>query len=199
MNWKDLSIKDYNRIQELLHGITDEVDMSQRQEQILIEVGGYTKEQLQNMPLMQFVKLFDKEFGFLSDQIPERKPVKIFRAGWGIYRIDYDITKLSKGQYDEVVQFASVDGMKNMHLYLSSVSKPVWWWPFGKKNHADRAAQIEKAPFLTGYYISVFFYLLYRDLLQSILTSLEGQTVTKERRETLMSLLPTLDSFSTIS
>ena len=199
MNWNDLSIKDYNRIQELLSGITDEVTMSERQEQILIQIGGYSQKELHTMPIMEFVRLFDKEFGFLSTEIPKQKPVKIYRAGWGIYKINYDITKLSKGQYDEVVQFSSVSGMKNMHLYLASVSTPVWWWPFGKKDHAGKAKDIEGSKFLVGYYISVFFYLLYRNLLQDILTSLEGQTLTKERREMLMNLLPTSDSFSTIS
>jgi hypothetical protein len=199
MKWSDLSIKDYNRIQELLSDIPDEVTMSERQEQILIEIGGYTKDELLQMPVLEFVHLFDKEFGFLSNEIPKRKPVKLFRAGWGIYKINYDITSLTKGQYDEVVQFSSVSGMKNMHLYLASVSKPVWWWPFGKKDHAAKAKAIEGSKFLVGYYISVFFYLLYRDLLTDILTSLEGETVTRERREMLMSLLPTLDSFSTTS
>lgn len=199
MTWEELSIKDYNRIQELLSGVVDEVTMSEHQERILVEVTDYTHDELQKMPVIEFVYLFDREFGFLSREIPVKKPVKIFRAGSGIYKINYDITKLTKGQYDEVVQFSSVDGMKNMHLYLASVTKPVWWWPFGKKDHAERAKDIENASFLVGYYVSVFFYQLYRNLLESILTSLEGKTVTKEQRQRLMNLLPTSDFFSTTS
>jgi hypothetical protein len=184
MNWNTLTIGDYQRILELLDGVADEVSTSEAEEQILVEIAGYDHEELQKMPIGEFTALFDKEFGFLSTEMPPEKPTKIITAGNKIYRIEYDVTKITKGQYDEVVAFSKDGVNKTLHQFMASITKPVWWW-FGSKDHEDRSRDMKKAKFITAYYASVFFWKVYKSLLEDLKTSLVSkmETMTEKQRE----------------
>lgn len=186
MNWHTLTIGDYQRILELLDGVADEVGTSEAEEQILVEIAGYDHEELQKMPMSDFTRLFEKEFGFLSTDMPPVKPTKIITAGSSIYRIEYDVTKITKGQYDEVVAFSKQGINMTLHQFMASITKPVWWW-FGKKDHEDRSRELKKAKFIHAYYASVFFWKVYKSLLGDLQTSLASkvENMTEMQREAL--------------
>jgi hypothetical protein len=193
MNWDTLTIGEYQRILELLDGVTDEVSSSEAEELILVEIGGYTHEKLQEMPIWEFNKLFEKEFGFLSEGVPPTKPVKVLVAGNHIYHIQYDATKITKGQYDEVVAFSKNGVNATLHQFMASITKPVWWW-WGYKDHEDRSKDMKKVKFIHAYYASVFFWKVYKELLQVLQTSLASkiQEMTEEQKLSLSTQLTSL-------
>jgi hypothetical protein len=186
MNWNTITIGEYQRILELLDGVADEVSTSEAEEQILVEIAGYDHEELQKLPMSEFTRLFEKEFGFLSTDIPPVKPVKMVTAGHRMYRIEYDVTKITKGQYDEVVAFSKQGVNKTLHQFMASITKPVWWW-FGHKDHEDRSRDMKNAKFIHAYYASVFFWKVYKTLLGDLQTSLASKVekMTETQREAL--------------
>lgn len=198
MTWNDLTIGQYQRILGLLDGVVTEDATLDAEEQLLVEIAGYDHEELQKMSLSDFSRLFDKEFGFLSSEMPPEKPVKVVWCGHRAYNINFDVTKITKGEYDEVVAFSKNGVNHTLHQFMASITKPVWFWP-GYKDHAKRSEDMKNTKFLHAYYASVFFWAVYKNLLKDIQTSLGSKLTNLTEKENqalathLTSLFPTGD------
>jgi hypothetical protein len=58
------------------------------------------------------------------------------------YRFNYDISKVTLGQYIEVQHFAGQGQIENLHLIAASICKK------GKEDHVTRSEAVHKLPFL---------------------------------------------------
>jgi hypothetical protein len=193
MRWEDLTIGQYQRILEITDGVAGvEADLD-AEEQMLVEVAGYNRNDLDALSLKDFARTFEDEFGFLSTDMPPVKPVKIVHCGWRFYRINYDLTKVTKGTYDEVVAFSKNGLNATLHQFMASITTPVWW-SRGYKDHAKRSEDMKNCKFLHAYYSSVFFWEVYRNLLKALPTSLAPKikAMTEEESQLLATHLTNL-------
>jgi hypothetical protein len=127
-------------------------------------------------------KVFDK----LDSDLMKDKPKKFVWVGRRLYRLDYDIKRMTSAQYIEATTF-SQDLIGNLHKMLATMAIPckMTWRGiraknFNQKNHAQIAEDMLNVDFSVGYHACVFFYAVLLISIKSLSTSgskLEQQIV----------------------
>lgn len=105
-------------------------------------------------------KVFDK----LDSNLMNDKPQKYVWVNRRLYRLDYDITKMTSAKYIEASTF-SQDLIGNLHKMLATMAVPckLTWRgvrakDYNKRNHAEIAEDMLSVDFTVGYHACVFFY-----------------------------------------
>lgn len=87
------------------------------------------------------------------------------KIGGKWFKVDYNVSKLTAGQFIDIQHFASTDPANNVHKILASIVRPIGgWWGFGKveEYNGDNHEQIsnhllEHMTILQAYPITLFF------------------------------------------
>jgi hypothetical protein len=112
------------------------------------------------------------------------------KIGGKWFKVDYNVSKLTAGQFIDIQHFASTDPAKNVHKILASVIRPIGgWWGLGKvqeyngDNHEEISNHLlEHMTILQAYPITLFFCQILNNSLKDIQTYSLNQLRELERK-----------------
>ena len=174
--WENLTVGEYQRIYDVNQRFTrkgqrdlNEVDANA---EIISILAGVPMEEVDRLKLSEYQRILDHAAHILGD-IPEAAPVKRVKLpGWGTFGIQYQVSDIDAGQYNEILSFSKVENgsIVNLHKILATLAFPVkrnrWGhWvagPRDTKHHGEIAQAFQDVPFLTAYAAGVFFYLIFK-------------------------------------
>ena len=162
MNWKDLTLFQYQRLIEA-NEITHPIDRLDRQIAI---VNNWTANQVNDLSVERYNQEV-KNIEFLNVE-PEGKPVKYIDVNGKRYKCVYDVRKMPSARYLENKAFQT-DLVANLHKLAASMVLPMkrtlWGWKedrYDTLNHSIYSEDMEQARFVDVYHSIVFFYHVYR-------------------------------------
>jgi hypothetical protein len=171
MNWKDVTIWQWQQMQNLLAKSKDytELDMAVKSLAILTN---QTESQIDSLTLKELTKKLE-EIRFITDTTPEPKPVDFIKLGKKRYRCIYDVRKLPYSRYLET-KFFGTDVSMNLHKIAASMVMPMklTWrgWRVAKydaSKHDEYAQDLLGAPFEQVYGSVVFFCQVFAESIKS--------------------------------
>lgn len=170
--WNKITIGQFQEIhdaQKRLKGI----DLTTR---LLCIVNNVTENEIDNWTIEKFNKELST-IDFLANEQPVNKHIVVFKHNGQRYKINYNMNRISYGQYCEVMQFKE-NYVENLHKLVASVCTPITW--YGKelpKDHKQMSDSFSSLPFIVAQSVCVFFYQVLE--LYSIVTlpSLEKKTL----------------------
>jgi hypothetical protein len=209
MNWKKVTLSHYQQIYPILKSDAEEWEKGI---QIVGLLNDLTETQVDNLAANEYHKLRDAA-SFIFSEVPKGSLPKYIKGKKGKYKVVYDIEQMPFARYAEIKHFIGHDEdnfIKNLHSLLASMVIPMkrvlGIWVEGKydaKLHPAYADDLLYAKFSDAYYVSVFFYHLYRNWIaasQDYLENLFQQTMTQSQSQSLnQDLFRTLDGFSMLS
>lgn len=205
-DWNSLTIGEYQRIFDIRRRYTQagqrvltDVDANA---EIVAVVTGQDLQDVDRMKVADYTRVLNRANEMLAE-IPERTPAKRIRVpGFGWVALQYEVTEIDAGQYNELMQFTKGDGavIDNLHRILATLAVPVkrtWWggWKKYKRDaskHGELAQAFQAVPFLHAYNAAVFFCLIFRVFWTSSLTYLQKQKMgilTPEMERTVKQIL----------
>jgi len=155
-----------------------------------------TERQVDSMPLPTFIAKC-KELSFLDGDIPKVKPKQVIRVNGKRYRFTYDVQKMHFARYIESKEF-SKDFIGNMHKAAASMVEPMHRYlpirlKYDATKHAEYAADLQHAKFIDVYNSVVFFYLVFKNWMETSKDYLAAQAGVSTQEIT--SLLKTMDGY----
>lgn len=166
LNWRTLTVQQYQHIAATLQSEADEVDILIS---LVAALHGKTLAQVENMPTKEFGRLSETVAPFMLSipKIPARASIKV---GPRRYIPMLDINRLRFGQYCEAMTFLKSDQIgqvpvERLHLVGASILQPFDFFKLGPnptgeawgREHERRASALLHAPFLHLYSYVVAF------------------------------------------
>ena len=172
MTWKDVSVWQWIQLQNLLQkteGLT-ELDIAVKSLAILTN---QTENQIDSLSVKDLNKQL-LEIKFITNTLPEPKPVDFIKTPRRRYRCIYDVRNIPYARYLETKFFGS-DVANNIHKIGASMVMPMkrTWrgWKVAKYDsakHEEYAEDLLEAPFEQVYGSMVFFCQVFSDSIRSL-------------------------------
>lgn len=143
MQWKDLTVRQYQEIQDAMNASTDDFD---RVCFVITVLFNLTHDEVNNLEPERFFKLKDKVEKLFSAN-PTGAPV----SRLGRYRINYDVQNYKWRQYVEIQHWLKEPLEFNFHLILASAANPFLGYN-KSEGHKKRAAKIMNYCFLSAWF-----------------------------------------------
>lgn len=142
---------------------------------------GLSPEKVDSMNVRKFEKVcakVTKSFNSLTEKIKGGKPKNWIWANGRLYFLSYDITKMNAGDYVEIAAFGQ-DVIGNLHKILATMATPCKLGLKGivkvERDHEDISNDMLELDFETAYQMSVFFCAVFKNSINSILSSLSQE------------------------
>ncbi len=166
-----------------------EMDLEEKTTEMVAVISGKTMKEIEDMPLLEFNKLASKVVEVIKQPIPDGKPQPVI-AG---YRVIYEPSKLTRGQYVTLMHFMKMDIVENAHNIMAAL--------VNEENHSEIADKMQGEPMDNIYPACVFFCELYKSSimgLQKFLVKemLKKRIPLKKCQEMLTDLTNGLDGFT---
>jgi hypothetical protein len=117
-----LTVGQYQELYSISKSNLDEIDKAIQSVGI---VTGKTERQLDDMPVSEFNALSKTVITSFEKARFNNKPSTYLRSGKKLYKIDFDVSNISAGQYIEVQEWLKGDLIDNMDKILASICRPV--------------------------------------------------------------------------
>ena len=183
MNWKDVTVWQWQQIQNLLtkrEGLT-ELDIAVKSLEILTY---QTEAQIDSLSIKELNEQL-KKITFITESAPVPKPSDIIKIGKKRYRCVYDIRNIPYSRYLET-KFFGDDIINNLHKIGASMVMPMklTWrgWKVAKydaSKHEEYAEDLLSASFESVYGSVVFFCQVLRDSIRIIVDSSRNELIQK--------------------
>lgn len=205
MTWKDVTVWQYQQIQNLLtkkYDLTD-LDVAVKTLAILTD---RTETQIDSLTIKELGKELLK-VKFVTEDMPEPKPKDYIKIGKRRYKCIYDIKQIPYSRYLES-KFFGEDVLNNMHKIAASMVVPMkltWrgWKPakYDASKHEEYANDMLAAPFESVYGSMVFFCQVFAISIKNLADYFKEELMktgmkTTEAEETIKVLCETMDGFT---
>lgn len=200
-NWNNITLRDYQALVNVQSSGMDEMD---KQTELISILSGKTNKQLEEMPLADYNRLAVRMKEVLA---VDKVPGEVKELINGLY-ICYDVSKVTKGQWNTLMHFMQGNPILNAHLILASVAQPSrkrWWgakvMPHQPEHHADYAELLLEAPVKDVYHSCLFFCKVFKNSLAASLDYLEaqarakGENIQTEVRAAIQASISVMDGF----
>lgn len=205
MNWKDVTIWQWQQMQNLLLKSKDytELDIAVKSLAILTN---QTESQIDSLTIKQLGVELEK-IKFITDTAPTPKTVDFIKVGKKRYRCIYDVRKIPYSRYLET-KFFTTDVTMNLHKIAASMVVPMklTWrgWRVAKydaSKHDEYAQDLLAAPFEQVYGSVVFFCQVFSDSIKSLADYFKEEMMkagmtTEEAETTVTALCQSMDGFT---
>lgn len=191
-SWRQVTIAQYLIIHDVIRDETlDWVDKNIR---ILSALTGLTAEQLEAYPMEDIKRAVQRiAFLFEPDKIPKLLPKYFFLKG-RLYRVRYEVNKLTAGQYIDIAAFTKdADSvLDNLHSIMAVIARPVFTAYDGANVPARAKLFYDHLPMSVIYPVALFFCNLLRSLTPAIEDYLlqQSRTILTEMKKDLMTAVP---------
>lgn len=205
MNWKDVTIWQWQQMQNLLAKSKDytELDIAVKSLAILTN---QTESQIDSLTIKQLGVELEK-IKFITDTAPTPKTVDFIKVGKKRYRCIYDVRKIPYSRYLET-KFFTTDVTMNLHKIAASMVVPMklTWrgWRVAKydaSKHDEYSQDLLGAPFEQVYGSVVFFCQVFSDSIKSLADYFKEEMMkagmtTEEAETTVKVLCQSMDGFT---
>lgn len=205
MNWKDITIWQWQQMQNLLAKSKDytELDIAVKSLAILTN---QTESQIDSLTIKQLGVELEK-IKFVTDTAPTPRTVDFIKVGKKRYRCIYDVRKLPYSRYLET-KFFTTDVTMNLHKIAASMVMPMklTWrgWRVAKydaSKHDEYAQDLLGASFEEVYGSVVFFCQVFSDSIKSLADYFKEEMMkagmtTAEAETTVAALCESMDGFT---
>lgn len=172
MNWSDVTLWQYQQIQNLLSKKDGDTELDLAVKALAI-LTNRTETQIDSLSLGDLKEQL-KTIEFLNSTKPEPKPKDYIKIGNKKYRCIYDVRKMPYARYIETKYFG-VDVTNNLHKIAASMVMPMkfTWrgWKLAKydaSKHDEYAQDLLGAPFEQVYGSVVFFCQVFADSIMNL-------------------------------
>jgi hypothetical protein len=205
MNWKDVTVWQWQQIQNLLvkrEGLT-ELDIAVKSLEILTY---QTENQIDSLSIKELNEQL-KKITFITESAPIPKPNDIIKIGKKRYRCVFDIRNIPYSRYLETKFFGN-DIINNLHKIAASMVVPMklTWrgWKVAKYDatkHEEYAEDLLSASFESVYGSVVFFCQVFSDSIMNLKDYLISDLIKNgmeklEAEITIMALCNVMDGFT---
>lgn len=150
-----------------------------------------------NVPVVEIYKREVEDIFALDNELTklERLPIAAklkdkVKIGGKWFKVDYNVSKLTAGQFIDIQHFAATDPAKNVHKIIASIVRPIGgWFGMGKvqdyngDNHEAISEHLLKhMTILQAYPITLFFCQILDNSLEDIKTYSLSQLKELERK-----------------
>jgi hypothetical protein len=165
MNWSNVTVFQYQQINELYANSKDltDLDISVKVASILTN---QTENQIDSLPVKELAPLLES-IAFINDEI-KPEAVDRIKINGRVYKCIYDVRNIPAARYIESKHFSS-DVMGNLHKIFACMvipQKKTWFgWrddKYDASKHSDYAQDILEAPIVSVLGSVVFFYQVFR-------------------------------------
>ena len=165
MNWSNVTVFQYQQINELYANSKDltDLDISVKVASILTN---QTENQIDSLPVKELAPLLES-IAFINDEI-KPEAVKVLNINGKRYKCVYDVRNIPASRYIESKHFSS-DVMGNLHKIMACMVIPQRRGWFGWVNdkydagkHSDYSQDMLEAPIVSVLGSVVFFYQVYK-------------------------------------
>jgi hypothetical protein len=172
MTWKDVTVWQWIQLQNVLLKKEEytELDIAVKSLAILTN---QTENQIDSLKIKDLQKQLE-EIRFITDTLPEPKPVDYIKTPGRRYRCVYDVKNIPYARYLETKFFGTDIGL-NIHKICASMVMPMklTWrgWKvasYDSAKHEDYAEDLLEAPFEQVYGSIVFFCQVFSDSIKSL-------------------------------
>ena len=205
MNWKDVTIWQWQQMQNLLAKSKDytELDIAVKSLAILTN---QTESQIDSLTIKQLGVELEK-IKFITETAPTPRTVDFIKVGKKRYRCIYDVRKLPYSRYLET-KFFTTDVTLNLHKIAASMVMPMklTWrgWRVAKydaSKHDEYAQDLLGASFEEVYGSVVFFCQVFSDSIKSLADYFKEEMMkagmtTAEAETTVAALCESMDGFT---
>jgi hypothetical protein len=205
MTWKDVTVWQYQQIQNLLSKKDNQTDLDIAVKTLAI-LTNQTESQIDSLSVKDLNKELLK-IKFITEELPTPKPVDFIKIGNRKYRCVYDIKSLPYSRYLET-KFFTEDIGNNIHKIAASMILPMklTWigWKIDKydaSKHEEYASDMLEAPFESVYGSLVFFCQVFNNSIENLrdflISGLMQKGMTKEDSEIIVeALCENMDGFT---
>lgn len=137
MDYKDLTIKQYQAINQIVKSDLDELD---KEVAIAALITGKTEDEILNLPIPEVKKIFSQTR--LRETEMSLKPKKYVFINGTLYVGLTDLDKLTTGNYVDLKNFGSKDFVSNLHNLLAILYKPLFSGEIDGKKHSKIASDM---------------------------------------------------------
>lgn len=166
--WNEINVWQYQQIFKIIKSDKTGID---RSTSLLAIVNNMTEKEVDDMSLEEFTKDV-KKISFLNTEMPKFKPLKTINVNGKRYKVIYDVRKMPFARYIESKVFAD-DLIGNMHKLLATMVIPMkkkfGFWvedKYDSSKHGEYAQDMLEIKFAEAYASLVFFYHVYRNLME---------------------------------
>lgn len=200
MKWESLTVGQYQELYRL--SLKSNLDDFEKVEKAICIIYNLSESQVEDMLRTEFIeKAKHISFLFSKESIPG-KAKNYINCGRKKYKVNYDVTKLSHGQWVSIAHFMDKP-IENMHFILACMVNPVKFGITLKNKSADHIKYSEdllSARMIDVYHSCVFFCKVYTNSIEAIRDYLEAQMIakgkTKEEAAMLLNLsISAMDGF----
>lgn len=198
--------------QQLYAVAKSDLPVEEKQTQSVAILTGKTDEEVDNMPMIEFLALAREATASVGELRLNTKPVSFLRSGKKLYQVNYKVGTLRAGQNTELQHWLKeADWIGNMDKILASIVVPIksyLWVKLPTRNrsedHEKVSEDMQQVDFSEAYGSVVFFCKVFAASINGIQPFL-GKAMTKagKTREEIQdfqtALTKTLDGFTTQS
>jgi len=165
MNWSNVTVFQYQQINELYANSKDltDLDISVKVASILTN---QTENQIDSLPVKELAPLLES-IAFINEEI-KPEAVKVLKINGRRYKCVYDVRNIPASRYIESKHFSN-DVMGNLHKIMACMVIPQKRGCFGWKDdkydagkHSDYAQDMLEAPIVSVLGSVVFFYQVFK-------------------------------------
>lgn len=181
--WNEISVGQFISLYDIEQN--QQLNIVEKQQKMLSVLEGKDEEEYDNIKYRELISLYNEKISFFNT-IPEAKPFDYVQTKLRRYKFCFELTEITAGQYIDITNFSG--NLMQLHKIAACFFLPMEgdkYIEYGKIPHDEVANDLLDAKFIEVYGCMVFFYQLFKELINNTIISSE---INQETKEALMRL-----------
>jgi hypothetical protein len=158
----------------------------EKQQKMLSILEGKAEEEYDYIKYRELVNLYNEKLQFFNEMPTDVKPVDFIEVNGTKYKFCFELTEITSGQYIDIGAFSgNIISLNKIAACFFLPMKGDKYLPYGTIPHDKVAEDLLDAKFIEVYGCMVFFYQLFKELINATITS---STLSVEAKEAIMRL-----------
>jgi hypothetical protein len=176
--WDKLSVGQFISLYDI--ETNQNLNIVEKQQKMLSIIEGKPESEYETYKYRQLVEDYHSKTEFFYN-VPECKPVDILEVNGNRYKFCFELTEITAGQYIDITHFSGeIMQLNKIAACFFLPMKGKRYMEYGSVPHDKVAEDLLDARFVDVYGCMVFFYQLFKELINVTITSLDMKPETKE-------------------
>lgn len=181
--WEKLTVGQFISLYDV--EANQNMNIVEKQQKMLSIVEGKAEEEYDNIKYRELVELYATKLAFF-DKVPETKPVDFIEVNGNKYKFCFELSEITTGQYIDISAFSGqIVQLNKIAACFFLPMKGKRYMEYGTIPHDKVAEDLLDANFLEIYGCMVFFYQLFKELINDTIIY---SSLTEEAKEALLRL-----------
>jgi hypothetical protein len=181
--WEKLTVGQFISLYDI--EANENMNIVEKQQKMLSIVEGKAEEEYDNIKYRQLVQEYATKLAFFN-QVPDSKPVDYLEVNGKRYKFCFELHEITAGQYIDISAFSGqIMQLNKIAACFFLPMKGDKYMEYGTIPHDIVAEELLDAKFTEVYGCMVFFYQLFKELINDIIIY---SNLTEEGKEALLRL-----------